>query len=124
MRAQFCANGERMKKAAAVFVTLMMLGVAGLAFAGQDSGSSKMTGWVVDEKCGAKVANEKGSACAKKCVEGGQPVVFVDDKDQSVLKVANQDALKSHAGEHVTVSGSVDNGTLKVDKVAAAASSK
>jgi hypothetical protein len=111
-----------MKKAAAVFATLVMLGVAGLAFASQDSasGKAKMTGWVVDEKCGARVANEHGSDCAKKCVQQGQPVVFVDDKDQSVLKVANQDSLKSHAGEHVSVSGSVDNGTLKVDKVAPA----
>jgi hypothetical protein len=115
-----------MKKAAAVFLTLMMVGFAGLAFARQDSSSSKakMTGWVVDEKCGAKVANEKGSACAKRCIEGGQPVVFVDDKDQDVLKVANQDALKSHAGEHVTVSGSVDNGTLTVQDVSAASSKK
>ena len=125
MAAQFAPTENAMKKAAAVVVTLMMLGAAGLAFARQDSSSSKakMTGWVVDEKCGARVANEKGSACAKKCIEGGQPVVFVDDKDQNVLKVANQDSLKSHAGEHVTVSGSVDNGTLKVDHVAAAAAS-
>jgi hypothetical protein len=111
-----------MKKAAAVFATLLMLAASGLAFARQDTDSSKtkMTGWVVDEKCGAKVANEKGSACAKRCIEGGQPVVFVDDKGQDVLKVANQDALKSHAGEHVTVSGSVDNGTLTVQNVSAA----
>ncbi|HZU21702.1 MAG TPA: hypothetical protein VE998_02650 [Terriglobales bacterium] len=111
-----------MKKASAVFATLIMLGAAGLAFARQESGSSnaKMTGWVVDEKCGARVANEHGSDCAKKCVQGGQPVVFVDDKDQSVLKVANQDALKSHAGEHVAVSGSVEKGTLTVQNVSAA----
>lgn len=111
-----------MKKVSAVLMTCLMLGAVGFAFAPQDSGSSKakITGWVVDEKCGARVANEHGSDCAKKCVQQGQPVVLVDDKDQSVLKVANQDALKSHAGEHVTVSGSVDNGTVKVDKVAAA----
>lgn len=116
-----------MKKIAAVLtIVVLSLGAASLAFAYQNSSSSKakVTGWVVDEKCGAKVANEHGSACAKRCVEGGQPVVLVDDKDQSVLKVANQDALKSHAGEHVTVNGSVDNGTLHVDSVAAAAAGK
>ena len=109
-----------MTKAAAFFMTLLMLGFAGLAFARQDSAKAKITGWVVDEKCGARVANEHGADCAKKCVQQGQPVVFVDDKDQSVLKVSNQDSLKSHAGEHVTVNGSVDKGTLTVDNVAAA----
>ena len=112
-----------MRKLAAILMTCCVVaGLAGAAFAAghDDSSKAKMTGWVVDEKCGARVANEHGSACAKKCVQAGQPVVFVDDKDQNVLKVSNQDALKSHAGEHVTVSGSVDNGTLKVDNVAAA----
>ncbi|MBV8206517.1 MAG: hypothetical protein JO041_06980 [Acidobacteria bacterium] len=110
-----------MKKTVAALTTLFLLPVcAGLAFAVQDSPKATMTGWVMDAKCGAKMANEKGAACAKRCVERGEAVVFVDDKDQSVLKVSNQDALKSHAGEHVTVSGSVDSGSLHVDNVSAA----
>ena len=45
-------------------------------------------------------------------------MVFVTDKDQQVLKVANQDALKDHAGEHVTIEGSTTaDGSLQVDKV-------
>ena len=63
-----------MTKAAAFFMTLLMLGFAGLAFARQDSAKAKITGWVVDEKCGARVANQHGADCAKKCVQQGQPV--------------------------------------------------
>lgn len=44
--------------------------------------------------------------------------MFVDDSDKSVLKVANQDALKDHAGEHVTIEASKNaDGALQVDKV-------
>lgn len=110
-----------MKKIAALAMTACLMLGASIAFAAHDdSAKGKMTGWVVDQKCGAKMANEGGAACAKRCAERGEPVVFVDDKDQTVLKVSNQDALKSHAGEHVTLSGKVDNGTLTVDNVAAA----
>jgi len=80
--------------------------------------SAKMTGWVSDAMCGAKGSSAAHAACAKKCVGGGEAVVFVTDKDQQVLKVANQDALKDHAGEHVTIEGSTTaDGSLQVDKV-------
>ncbi len=80
--------------------------------------SSKMTGWVSDSMCGAKGATAGHAACAKKCIGGGEKVVFVTDKDQKVMQVANQDALKDHAGEHVTIEASTNaDGALQVDKV-------
>ena len=83
--------------------------------------SSKMTGWVSDEMCGAKGANASHAACAKKCIGGGEKVVFVTDKDQKVMQVANQDSLKDHAGEHVSIEASTNSdGSLQVDKVSAA----
>jgi hypothetical protein len=78
--------------------------------------ASKMNGWVSDEKCGVKDIDN--ADCAKKCAEGGSKLVFVSEKDKSVLNVDNQDALKGHEGHHVSVTGSVANGTLHVDKVA------
>src|SRR5215831_6720877 len=78
--------------------------------------STKMSGWVSDEKCGAKDINN--ADCAKKCAEAGSKLVFVSEKDKSVLNVDNQDALKGHEGHHVKVTGKLDNGTLHVDKVA------
>src|SRR5262249_13311904 len=78
--------------------------------------ATKMSGWVSDEKCGVKDIDN--ADCAKKCAENGSKLVFVSEKDKSVLNVDNQDALKGHEGHHVTVTGKVDNGTLHVDNVA------
>ena len=50
-------------------------------------------------------------------MEGGQKAVFVNDKDKTVYPIANQDAVKGHAGHHVTVNGTMDNNTLTVSKV-------
>ena len=82
--------------------------------------SSKMTGWVSDAMCGAKGDNASHAACAKKCIGGGEKVVFVTDKDKKVMQVANQDSLKDHAGEHVSIEASTTaDGSLQVDKVTA-----
>jgi hypothetical protein len=77
--------------------------------------TTKISGWVSNEKCGAKDIDN--ADCTKKCAEGGSKLVFVSEKDKSVMPVDNQDALKGHEGHHVRVTGSVDNGTLHVDKV-------
>ena len=79
---------------------------------------NKMTGWVSDAMCGAKGDNASHAACAKKCVAGGEKVVFVTDKDKKVVQVANQDSLKDHAGEHVQIEASTTaDGSLQVDNV-------
>jgi hypothetical protein len=98
-----------MKKSFAIAVLLALMATAALA--GGSKGS--WTGYVSDAKCGAKVNAE----CAKKCADAGQPLVFVNDADKSVLPVANQEALKEHAGHHVKIEGSLDNNTLTVDNV-------
>ena len=36
-----------------------------------------VNGWVVDAKCGVKMANAEGAACAKKCIGAGEKVAFV-----------------------------------------------
>lgn len=79
------------------------------------SKSTKMSGWVSDEKCGIKDIDN--ADCAKKCAEAGSKLVFVSEKDKSVMNVENQDALKGHEGHHVRVTGTVSNGSLHVDKV-------
>ena len=76
----------------------------------------KLSGWVSDEKCGAKDINN--ADCAKKCAEAGSKLVFVSEKDRRVYNVDNQDALKGHEGHHVRVTASDNNGTLHIDNVA------
>src|SRR5215471_3036812 len=104
-----------MKKLLLVLFALTFVTTASLA---KDKApkSTKMNGWVSDEKCGAKDIDN--ADCAKKCAEAGSKLVFVSEKDKSVLNVDNQDALKGHEGHHVSVTGTVTNGTLHVDKLA------
>ena len=80
-----------------------------------------MTGYVVDEKCGAKGAHAGAEACAKKCLEAGEKPVFVSDADKSVLQLDNPDGIKGHEGHHVNVKGSVNNGVLHIDQLTMAA---
>jgi len=85
--------------------------LAGSALASGTKGT--WTGKISDEKCGAKV----DSACAKKCIEGGQKAVFVTDDGGKVIAISNQKAVAGHAGHHVKVTGTMDNDMLTVKKV-------
>jgi hypothetical protein len=82
------------------------------AFAASMKGS--WNGWVSDAKCGASKID---AACVKKCEDAGSPLVFVGDKDKSVLQVTNQDVLKGHEGHHIKVKGSVDGDQLTITSV-------
>ena len=106
--------------------TLLVLGlVFGLVLlaatpaAAGEKGSWK--GWILDAKC-AGARDDKGASadhagCAVKCIKkDGEKAVFVSDG--TVYEVTNQDAVTSHAGHHVEVSGTLHKDkTLTVDKV-------
>lgn len=81
------------------------------------------TGFVTDAKCAA--AGKGGAdhaACAQSCIKGGEAAVLV--VDGKVVKIANQDKIKGHAGEQVTVTGKLDGDTLTVASVKKAGDSK
>lgn len=85
------------------------------AMAFDDMGkSTTVNGWVSDDKCGAKGANDKAEACTKKCLAAGAKMVIVTDKDQKILMVDNPDALKDHIGHHVAVTGHVMGDSIHV----------
>jgi hypothetical protein len=86
------------------------------AMAFDDMGkSTTVNGWVSDDKCGAKGANDKAEACTKKCLAAGAKMVIVTDKDQKVLAVDNPDALKDHVGHHIAVTGQVMGDSIHVE---------
>jgi hypothetical protein len=88
------------------------------AIAADDMGkSTTVNGWVTDAKCGAKMASAAGAACAQKCAAAGEKMVIVTDGDQKVLTVDNQDALKGHAGHHVSVTGTMSANSIHVGSV-------
>lgn len=86
----------------------------------QAANSTKVTGWISDSMCGAKHAGS-GSACVKKCIEGGMKPVFVD-QNKKVWSIDNPDAVKNFYGDHVTVTATVNTGanSVHVDSVEAA----
>lgn len=97
--------------------------VAGLALSATISMTQTkapgMTGWVTDAKCAAKGGDLSNADCAKKCAEHGEKLVFVSDQEKKVMSVDNQAALKGHEGQHVLVTGKVDNDSLHVDTISA-----
>jgi len=80
------------------------------------SKTQSFDGWVSDEKCGTKI----DANCAKKCQALGVKLVFVNS-DKTIIPVANQDTLKNFPGQHVTITGKLDNGILTVATVKPAA---
>lgn len=105
-----------MKKIAFAVLAMALMASMSLAKTKEHAAKSKketITGWISDAKCGAKF----NADCAKKCADAGQKLVVLSEKDKKVYEVANQDAVKAHAGHHVRVTATDDNGTLHVDKV-------
>lgn len=102
-------------------VAMMAIAFSFSAVAARAADSSTMNGWISDSMCGAKHAGS-GAACVKKCIDGGMAPVFVSEKDKSVLKIDNPDAVKSYYGSHVKVTGTVDESakSVHVDSVAEA----
>jgi hypothetical protein len=105
-----------MKKFLLVLFATMFVASSGSFAMDSKPKTVKISGWVSNEKCGAKDIDN--AACTKKCADGGSKLVFVSEKDKSILNVDNQDALKGHEGHHVSITGKMDNGMLHVDNVA------
>jgi opacity protein-like surface antigen len=78
--------------------------------------AADFTGFVEDTNCSTKPAMKDDADCAKKCIKGGSPAVLVT-ADGKVYKVSNQDKIVSHAGEKVTVTGSLKGDTLTIEAV-------
>jgi len=79
------------------------------------------TGYIADSKCGAAAAHEGARECTIKCVKEGAKYVFVTDGDKKVYAIDAQDKVAEHAGHHVTVKGTIDGGTLKLQSIERAA---
>ena len=88
----------------------LALGLAGITMA------AEFKGFVEDTACSTKPAMKDNAACAKKCIKGGSPAVLVTP-DGKVYKIANQAKIVDHAGENVTVKGTLEGETITVESV-------
>ncbi len=83
--------------------------------------STHLKGWISDSMCGAKHAGT-GADCVKKCIEGGEKPVFVDEANKQVWTIDNPGAVKDFYGDHVKVSAKADSAkkSMHIDSIAAA----
>jgi hypothetical protein len=108
---------DQVKKIVAGVVLLL----SSAAIAASAADSSSINGWISDSMCGAKHAGS-GSACVKKCIDGGMSPVFVDEQKKAVWSIDNPDAVKGFYGEHVTIHATADQDkkSVHVDSITAA----
>ncbi|HEX3436870.1 MAG TPA: hypothetical protein VHT24_08885 [Pseudacidobacterium sp.] len=95
---------------------LLTLGVAGLSA----QSSTTINGFISDAHCGAAHSSPSADAakCVKGCMKGGSAAVLVSEG--KVYKLKGEDAaIKSLAGQNVTVTGTVDGDTITVASVSA-----
>ena len=86
------------------------------AFCAISAMAADWTGTIIDEKC-STIEGMKGNAeYAAKCLKGGEAAVLLTDEDK-IYKIADQDKVVAHAGHKVTISGTLDGDTIKVDSV-------
>ena len=98
---------------------LAVLSVMALGFA-LSALADDFSGYIVDANCaakqGAKSASDAHAGCAAKCIKGGAAAVLVTPEGK-VYKIADQAKVTDHAGHKVTITGTVDGDTIKVESV-------
>jgi Protein of unknown function (DUF5818) len=88
----------------------LALGLATAGFA------ATYKGFVEDTMCSTKPEMKDNAECAQKCIKAGSPAVLVTD-DGKIYKIADQAKIVPHAGQKVTVTGTLKGDTLSIDKV-------
>ena len=96
---------------------LAVIAVSG-GIAARAADSAQINGWISDSMCGAKHSGS-GSACVKKCIEGGMTPVFVDEQKKAVWSIDNPDAVKGFYGDHETINaiGDSDKNGIHIDSI-------
>jgi hypothetical protein len=90
--------------------------LAVFAFSALTAMAADFSGTIMDSKCSGNAKMRDNAACAAKCIKGGDSAVLVTD-DGKIYKLADQDKVVAHAGHKVTISGTMDGDTIKVDSV-------
>ncbi len=106
-----------MKKLAAAAILLALVAVVAPVLAGDENKAVSWNGWITDETCGAKNANAEGKACALKCAKAGAKLMLYVEGDKKLVGLDNQQEAMKHVGVPVTVTGTMENGTIKIDKI-------
>jgi hypothetical protein len=80
--------------------------------------ADEWVGWITDEHCGAKGANEGHKSCALSCAGRGAAFVLYNTADEKIYKLSDQAAAKENLGKKVKVTGTVAEDTITVESIA------
>ncbi len=98
-----------------LFVTLAFVALGALT-----ASAAELKGTISDSMCTTKHvdASEKSAACVEKCVKGGSAPVLIT-ADNKIIKIdeASREKVMNHLGHKVTITGTVENDTVKIDSV-------
>lgn len=81
--------------------------------------ADQMTGYISESHCGTAHSSPSAAntACIKKCLNGGSDPVLVSDGKVIKIDPASKDKAVAHAGENVTVTGSMSGDNLTIDSI-------
>ncbi len=79
--------------------------------------AEQFTGWITDRQC-AIAGNYSGDH--KKCLESGQPLVFVNENDKKMYVVSDPEKVKAYAGKKVSLTGKTSGDSIDTESVAEA----
>jgi hypothetical protein len=107
-----------------LFCAVALAFVAGICLTAMsttaDEGS--WTGYVTDSLCAkGDVSKMKNTDCATMCVKDhGAKWVLYSMKDKKAFTLEPTDKVESHAGQYVTIKGTLDGENIKVTSVSTA----
>jgi hypothetical protein len=83
--------------------------------------SNTFVGLISDSSCGAKhkMTDKTATECARACVRDGAGYVLLAG-DKSYPVVGHERELRVLAGQKAKITGSLEDGTIRVDQVSAA----
>jgi hypothetical protein len=105
------------KRIAAILVMVVIAGGLSLTMAAGTEGTWK--GIVTDKMCATKGVNLTDAECAKKCVAGGDKYALYTTADKKVYVLTPANKIVAHAGQEVTIKGTLDGDTITVASVTA-----
>ena len=107
-------------KAFHVVLAVLLASLVTLSALAGEGKSVKLEGWVIDSSCAytKNLVKPISESCAKKCAEGGSPLVILTDNGTVYLPISGtmpatgeNQKLMAYAGQRVKVEGSVHQRT-------------
>jgi len=83
--------------------------------------AAEWTGYITDTHCGKNGATkDHTAACVTKCMKGGSKAQILNEADGKIYDLDSLEKVKDLVGKKVTIKGTLDSNTIKVESAAPA----